>query len=205
MDGLLFEFDNYPTEHKLIGDMLLAYGEIEFCLLSCISQALNDDTNTSTRILFRVRGESSRMEVADAILRPAYRKVGLEGKWSNAFGAAKHSKNIRNQYAHCHWQTMEDREGLFFINLDTEAASSIDNLQVTVVPLHLDLVRQQHQYFQYALACLYYLLSAYPPKVGREDKLKFPEPKSIPAPPLYRKKARPLVGREAAAIGFKNC
>jgi hypothetical protein len=95
MNGLVFEFDKFPKEHSVIGDMLLAYGEIEFVLLSLVSQVLDDDVSTGTRVLFRVGGEGARMEVADAILRPAYRKADLEGKWGVAIGAAKHCKNIR--------------------------------------------------------------------------------------------------------------
>jgi hypothetical protein len=122
----------------MIGDMLLAYGEIEFVLLSLVSQVLDDDVSTGTRVLFRVRGEGARMEVADAILRPAYRKADLEGKWGVAIGAAKHCKNIRNQYAHCHWQISSDERSLYFINLDAEVSSSSEKLQVTVIPVHLE-------------------------------------------------------------------
>ena len=84
MNGLVFEFDKFPKEHSVIGDMLLAYGEIEFVLLSLVGQVLDDDVSTGTRVLFRVGGEGARMEVADAILRPAYRKAELEGKWGVA-------------------------------------------------------------------------------------------------------------------------
>jgi hypothetical protein len=101
---LLYEFHDFPDEQEAIGKMLIAYGELEFAILGCIGAVLNSDMAQALRILFRVRGEGARIEVADAILRPAFAKVGLGGKWGNALGAARACKNIRNQYAHCHWQ-----------------------------------------------------------------------------------------------------
>ena len=185
MSALLSEFKNYPQERALIGDMLLTYGEIEFAIMACMAETMGNDSNTSARILFRVRGESPRLEVADAIIRPAFKKVGLEGKWSNAIGAARLCKNIGNQYAHCHWQIYENQ--LCFMNVDTMAQSSVEEMPVTLIPVVLDLVQYQHAYFEYALDWLYHLQDTYPKKVGRKPDHDFPEPKSVPAPPLYRK------------------
>jgi hypothetical protein len=55
---LLFEFESFPMERDLIGRMLLAYGELEFAVLGVVSQVMSDDIPTTTRVLFRVRGES---------------------------------------------------------------------------------------------------------------------------------------------------
>jgi hypothetical protein len=185
MSALLTEFSDYPEERAMIGDMLLIYGEIEFAAMACIAEIMGNDGNDSVRILFRVRGEGARLEVTDAICRPALRKFDLEGKWGSAIGAARLCKNIRNQYAHCHWQIYEDR--LCFLNLDAVAQSSADNIQVAPIPIELDLIQYQHAYFEYAIGWLYFLQSEYPKKLGREPAHDFPEPKSIPAPPLYRK------------------
>lgn len=68
---MLIEFDDYPHEREIIGQMLIAYGEIEFALLRCLCAFLDDDAHTSARIIFRVRGEGARIDVCDAILRPA--------------------------------------------------------------------------------------------------------------------------------------
>jgi hypothetical protein len=185
MSAILSEFKDYPQEKILIGEMLLTYGEIEFALMACIAETMGNDGDTSARILFRVRGEDPRLEVADAIIRPAFRKVGLEGKWSNANGAVRLCKNIRNQYAHCHWQLHEGQ--LWFMNLDAMTQSSGEEMPVTLIPVELDLIQYQHAYFEYALDWLYHLQDAYPKKAGRIPPHDFPEPKSVPAPPLYRK------------------
>src|ERR1700724_287307 len=103
MANMLYEFTNFPREREIVGQLLIAYGEIEYALLGCLRNVLDDDIHTATRILFRVQGESARIEVSDAIMRQAFMKVGLGAKWGNAIGAARICKNIRNQYAHCHW------------------------------------------------------------------------------------------------------
>jgi hypothetical protein len=181
---MLLEFKNFPQEREIIGQMLIAYGEIEWALTVCLQQALNISPSESTRILFRVRGESARIEVADAIARPAFKKIGLGGKWENAIGAARVCKNIRNQYAHCHWRKFDDGV-LRFINLDTEVEAAEGSLIVEAIPVKLGLLKRQDQYFKFALDWLYYLEEEYKVRAGRSSSHDLTEPKSIPAPPLY--------------------
>ena len=76
--------------------MLMAYGEIEFGLLTLIATTMDDDHDLAAKILFRVRGEAARIDVSDALIRTAYYKVGLGPKWENALGAIKVCKKIRN-------------------------------------------------------------------------------------------------------------
>jgi hypothetical protein len=196
MPSLLSEFDDFPRERNLIGEMLLAYGELEFVLVSSISQALSVDIDTSTRILFRVRGESARLLVADAILRPTFSRHQLEAKWITAFSAANHCKNIRNQYAHCHWQLHEGK--LYFINLDEEATDNGEILNVTFFPIDLSLIERQYAYLEYAAAYLYFLDDRLARKLGKElSTPPFPEPKSIPQPPRDNRPSKAAPAQEA--------
>jgi hypothetical protein len=182
MSVLLSEFENFPREHNLIGEMLMAYGEMEFALIGCLTEALGVDDHTSARILFRVRGESPRLLVADAILRPVFSKHKLKDKWITAYSAVNHCKNIRNQYAHCHWQVHEEK--LHFMDLDKDAGSNEELLNVTFYPIDLALIERQHQYFEYAESCLFFLLDRLKRAHGKnKDIPPFPEPKSIPQPP----------------------
>jgi len=194
MTSLLSEFINFPRERELVGRMLLAYGELEFALLGCVSEALNDDIHTTTRILFRVRGEAARLSVADAILRPLFSKYpGLTDKWITAYAVVRHCKNIRNQYAHCHWQRPDDGK-LYFLNLDEEAKSSGEVLNVTFRPIDLVLLQKQYEYFEYAAGWLYHLRDQLILRAGKTPTgLILPEPKSIPQPPLdsHQAKAAP--------------
>ena len=127
---MLLEFEKFPRERDLIGQMLMTYGELEFALLGILSEILGTDVSTTTKVLFRVRGEAARLGVADAILRPAFASHGLKEKWITAHSAVRHCKNIRNQYAHCHWQLFEEK--LFFLDLD-EDAEVRDDLDVSII------------------------------------------------------------------------
>jgi len=182
MPSLLVEFDPFPEEKALVGEMLMAYGEIEFALVRLISVAFQDDTSIAVRILFRVKGEGPRLDVADGILRPALGKIGLGGLWGNAIGAAKCCKDIRNQYAHCHWWHKEG-DPLSFINLDTHAASREGDVMIQFEPVDLTLIKKQHQFFEYTTLLLYFLDQEYRRKAGLPSTLDLKAPVSVPQPP----------------------
>jgi hypothetical protein len=184
MAKMLYEFFHLPREREIIGRLLIAYGEIEFAVMCCLSAALQSDHNHSCRVLFRVKGEGARIEVADALIRPAYSKIGLGPKWGNAYGAIRVCKNIRNQYAHCHWQVFMG--ALSFMNLDQMAADSTEGpVILDLVRLDLNLLERQSTYFQYALDWLFYLEAEYQTRALKSPNHDLVEPKSIPAPPLY--------------------
>jgi hypothetical protein len=126
------------------------------------------------------------MGVADAIVRPAFRKIGLGDEWGLAIGAARMCLKYRNQYAHCHWRLIEGV--LRFMDLDAEASESPatdDHLIVDAIPLKLGLLQRQNQYFEYALDWFYYLEEEYKKLTGKSPSHNLAAPKSIPAPPPY--------------------
>jgi hypothetical protein len=186
MSTLLSEFLGFPEERDLIGQMLIAYGEIEFKLTAVLSHALNSDLDLAAKVLFRVRGEGARIEVADALIRPAYYKIGLGPKWENALGALKVCKRIRNQYAHCHWQIWNG--SLRFVDLDAEAQTTNETMAITFLEIDLPLLELQAEYFAYAIDWLHYLENEYEKRSGRKPKHEFDEPKSLPAPLPYIQK-----------------
>jgi len=185
MANMLTEFEGFPEHRELVGNLLIAYGEIEWALAVCVQQALNIKPSHATRILFRVNGEAARIATADAIARPYFAKVDLEGQWGNAIGAANHCRRIRNQYSHCHWRLIKGV--LRFVDLDEEAKAVEGPLIVDAIPLDLTLLQKQREYFLYALDCLYFLDEEYQKQVGRLSSHALVMPKSIPAPPLYKK------------------
>lgn len=182
---LVYEFENFKQEHDLIGQMLIAYGELEFDLANVMHYAIPDGKNTAARIIFRVNGEAARLDVADAILRPFFEKLNLVGQWSNALGALRFCKNIRNQYAHCNWHVRQGTGELCFINLERDADSSDDTLNVQLYPTDLRLLQKQHQYFHYTLVWLWHLHCECRRKRGDKDVPSSAAPKSIPQPPLH--------------------
>ena len=186
MTKLLFEFDRFPAEREAIGKMLIAYGEIEFALLTCMGAVLSDQTlDTCTRILFRVHGEGARIEVADAIIRPAFSKVGLSGKWSNAYGAAKKCKNIRNQYAHCHWLPLGSI--MTFMDLDQDSRQPDGEIKLSLKTFNTVLIAAQQRYFEYCLDLLWFLEPEYRKQAGLPlgDDMHTVEPRPMDAPEQY--------------------
>lgn len=184
---LLMEFDNFKKEQSLVGRMLMAYGEFEFGMAKLVGYANDDDQDMAMRILFRVHGEGARIDVTDAIVRPFFEKLGLNGQWGNAFGALRHCKSIRNQYAHCNWHS-EDR--LWFVNMDTDAASPQGELILQLYPTDLELLLKQHEYFEYTAEWLYFLDCHCRRRLGR-DTPDSKVPKSIPQPPLSNRQKTP--------------
>jgi hypothetical protein len=185
MASILFHFSDHPQERDILGRLLIAYGEIEWALAACVREAMNVKMSESLRILFRVQGESARINVADAIARPAYNRVGLGGQWGNGIGAARICKNIRNQYAHCHWRRFPDG-ALHFINLDRNVTSEAGTqLVAEATRVELGLLQRQQEYFEYTFNLLNYLEEAYKKAEGRQSIHHLTEPKSIPAPPPY--------------------
>jgi hypothetical protein len=147
--------ERYPEEAAVIGRLLTGYGEIEFELAHAVGVALNSFDN-AIRLVFRVRNESQRLEVADAILRPFFAKIELSGQYGCALGAARHCKAIRNQYAHCHWYS-EEVVGLYFTNLEEAAKRREGETSFNMQQISLPLLKEQEAYFIYAQDCLVWL------------------------------------------------
>jgi hypothetical protein len=200
---LVYEFKDFPKEQELVGDMLLAYGQLEFDVARLIGFALPSGDDMAGRLLFRVNGEAARLDVADAILRPFFETVGISGQWGNALGALRYCKNVRNQYAHCQWH-IPDRQPpeLCFINLDRDADSPDGTLHVQLYPTDLRLLKKQHEYFNYTILWLYCLTCACQRRAGQEVHVPS-VPKSIPQPPLHNLPKNPpaLPKGETTPIG----
>ena len=69
------------------------------------------------KAMFRVRSESARLQIANGLIAGPIAELGLASQYADAIGAARHCRNIRNQYAHCHWSNYENGN-LFFVSLE---------------------------------------------------------------------------------------
>jgi hypothetical protein len=137
---ILPAFLAFPKEAAIIGRLIAGYGELEFEFTQCAGRALGDQ-ETAARALYRLRGEDSRMQVADALMRPSYAKHGLGDAYNTALGSMRFCKSIRNQYAHCHW--LPTKAGLFFTDFEKPSKTAEGDLMLTFN--HVDellLVRQ---------------------------------------------------------------
>jgi hypothetical protein len=103
----------------IIGRLLSGYGDLEFDLCTCVAEAM-DDLDMVLQAMFRARGESQRIDIADAIGRKPYRARNLETQFSEMVAGLHHCRKIRNQFSHCNW--FDDKSGaLAFIDLESNA------------------------------------------------------------------------------------
>lgn len=145
-------FLRYPNEGTIIRNLLAGYTDLEVGLLHCIQVVRSDDFDAVLKTMFRVRGESNRVQIADALGRNPYRDLGLEDGFVRAIGAMEHCIKIRNQYAHCVW--LDDNTGkLAFVNLEEVAkmdAFESDLQHLTTYHVDVPLLEAQETYYLYA-------------------------------------------------------
>jgi len=90
-------FHRFPNEAAIIGRLLAGYAELEIDLLHCVAVA-REDFDATLKAMFRIRGETSRINVGDALGRQVYDKLGLGADFQMAVSAMRYCLKIRNQY-----------------------------------------------------------------------------------------------------------
>ncbi len=175
-------FERYPEEAAIIGRLLAGYGEIEFELSTCLGEALND-INTAHRAFYRMRNESQRLDLADAIMQRKYEEANLGDQYADALGATRFCRRIRNQFAHCHWFD-DPKGGLFFTDLQKSAQAT---REIMLRFRHVDppQLLSQEAYFCYASDCLVFLHNELKKLKGRLKIHSFSMPQKLQRPSLY--------------------
>lgn len=190
---ILQAFITCPDEASIIGRLLAGYGELEFILFEGLKVAIGH-SDIAARLLFRVRGELSRMDIYDAVVRPICMSNGLADEYEAAIEAAMYCREVRNQYAHCHWFGDADA-GLFFSSIERSAKKKSGEITMEFFHIDVPLLRQQEAYFARTQVQLYWLahavrkkaakpptpMPAMPPKVAPPPKYNNPEEHSLPA------------------------
>jgi hypothetical protein len=137
--------------------------------------------------MFRARGETLRIDVADAFARHAYVELGIGNEYSAALGTVRYCLKIRNQYAHCVW--WDDNSGnLAFANLEEIAKGNAFLKDLTsLTTKHIDLATlvDQEDYFACADEFLSWINFEGRKLVGtlRENSLRRPTKRG--EPPLH--------------------
>jgi hypothetical protein len=165
--------------------MLTAYGELEYDLCLCVAAALYD-LDTAVKVMFRTRGETQRIQVADALGRKAFHAMGLGTPFAEAISSTRFCLKLRNQYAHCNWH--DDNTGrLCFLNLEEIAVPNAvihDMSALTFKYLTVPLLTEQRDYFSYTSACLTYLNLEAQKRAKRISSHVRSLPQKRPRPPL---------------------
>jgi hypothetical protein len=96
------QFQKFASEGVLIGRLLAGYGSLESVLSGAVGM-LRRDLDMTIKAMFRPRGETQRIEIADALGRQPFSAVGFGNQFSEAIAGTRYCLKIRNQFAHCHW------------------------------------------------------------------------------------------------------
>ena len=139
--------NKFPAEKQLIGEILTAYGELEFDLCLCVAMGI-DNLDAAIKQMFGVRGETKRVNIAEQLGKPAYQKVGLSKEFDETIAAMRHCLAIRNQFAHAYYH--DNLSGrLSFIHLEeiaTQTAPITDLMALTFKYLDVPLLHAQRTY-----------------------------------------------------------
>ena len=184
--NIALALERFPNEAALVGKILGSYTNLEVDLMNCVRSA-RQDLDTVLKAMFRGRGESGRVRVADAFGRQIYRALGLGQEFELAIGSMRYCIKIRNQYAHCIW--WDDNSGrLAFANLEelAEMNEKVEDLR-GLTSRHVDcaLLEAQFAFFENASDYLMWLLHEGNRKSDRPFVPNLQKPAALPQPPQY--------------------
>ena len=57
----------FPKEMAVIGRLLVDYGDLELDLMNAVQVMRKYDLNSTLKTMFRVRGETNRIDIADGL------------------------------------------------------------------------------------------------------------------------------------------
>jgi hypothetical protein len=141
-------FDRRPETGALIGKLVVSFGELElmFCNIAAMFSA---DSSNILRAIYRGRSTAGRIELADALVRSEYTKLGHYQNYIRTYKAVKSCLSIRNQYAHCHFADDDESDGLYFADIE-ETAARETGFEHDFRHVDLKLLVIQESYFEYA-------------------------------------------------------
>jgi hypothetical protein len=184
----------FPKEMAVVGRMLVDYGEIELDLLNCIQMARGQDMNSTLKTMFRVRGEMSRIQIADALGRVPYTTLGLGYEFAMMIDAFNFCGRIRNKYAHAYWHDPVQGKRLCYVSLEDLADDDepVNDLRrLTFFFIDEPLLLQQESYFEFVRGLISYLNweGQLRSKLIKTNSTKMPAPPQ--RPPFFTTKWNP--------------
>jgi hypothetical protein len=178
----------------VIGRLLIDYGELELDLMNCIQVARQLDLNSTLKSMFRVRGETNRVDIADALGRVPYVTRGLAAEFDAMIAALRHCLRIRNKYAHAYWHDPAQGTQLCYVSLE-ELAKEDDEVRdlgnLTFFFIDEPLLLQQEQFFEYTRDLITHLNYEGRLRAGALRDHPYPLPTIVAAPAFFvRKRVR---------------
>ncbi|MDZ7697612.1 MAG: hypothetical protein U5R49_12075 [Deltaproteobacteria bacterium] len=179
-------FSKFIDEGLIVGRLLAAYSDLELTLLQCV-HATCENFDTVYKVMFKERGETRRINMADILGRHKYRELALGTQFEMALSSTRFCLKIRNQYAHCVWY--DDYSGhLAFTDLERGTATNdIVNDFKDLTIRHIDhaTLAQQEQYFEYTDSFLKWLNIEGRRLAGKPSYPQGNAPQQMNRPPLY--------------------
>jgi hypothetical protein len=182
--------NTFPKEMAVIGRLLVDYGELEVDLMNCVQVGRAFDLNATLKAMFRVRGETNRIDVADGLGRVAYVAVNLASEFDAMITAIRQCLRFRNKYAHAIWHDPDQGRHLCYVSLE-ELAKEADEVRdlaaLTFFYIDEDLLLKQEHFFEYARSLINYV--NFEGQANRAGlKRQYPVPKPMAPPPFYTRK-----------------
>ena len=150
-------FDRFRREGEIIGRLVIEYGELEWDLCLLVSTVIGDQ-DAAVKALYRVRGETSRIDIGDALVRNKL-PTGVDAAiYSDTIAGMRKCLSIRNKYAHANW-TNTTAPDLVFLDIERLAKSDdrIDLSNIRPSKLSLVILEDQQRYFTQVMQNLRYL------------------------------------------------
>ena len=179
-------FADFPEEAAFIGRIVAGYTDLEIDLMHCVKSA-REDLDTVLKAMYRGRGETRRIDIADAFGRQTYRSLKLGTQFEMGIAAVRHCTKIRNQYSHCIW--WNDNSGtLAFANIEEIARLNepiIDLTEMNVHHISVAQLKSQLAYFEYASDLLIWVLQEGNKRAGRPAYPNLVQPNAPELPALF--------------------
>jgi len=139
-----------PKEAEIIGRLVLAGGELEYVVAGLAGQVIQN-IEAAFRVLYSIKQTSARIEAAMTLIRPVAHNFGVQEYLSETEQAIAFSLKIRNQYAHCNWDTWD--VGLFFANPEDSILPD-GGFEHFFKHVDVELLKQQENWVGYTNLCL---------------------------------------------------
>jgi hypothetical protein len=186
--SILAPFQKFSNEGAIVGRLLAGYSNIEIGLMNCV-QVATGDFDIVLKKMFGVRGETKRINAAERLGLPDYRRLRLAVDFEKAIRVVRYCLKIRNQYSH--WVWWDDHSGkLAFANIEDLTKYKRRVLDLTKLKAHhvdAALLEAQEAYFVYAdelLAWVNYEGRFRDGKLGNAKNNPLIKPKGVNRPKL---------------------
>lgn len=189
MTQTLNPFYRFKAEGAAVGRLLLGYSNLEIALRTCVQVAADGDLNTVLKAMYKGRGETRRINRAEAIGMSLFAAQHLTPQFHHAIAIIRRCLQVRNQYAH--WVLWDDNSGkLAFANLESlgNVKRKVRDLRkLRTFHVNATLLAEQEAYYIYCDHYMSWLNFEIRTRDGMMEKNIMQKPKRVKKPRLKLK------------------